>query len=643
MSEDTPSPIPPEEGQPHPEPTPAPAHKVDDPLGPKRRRSFWRSLGGEGLTVSIAIHAALILLAAYFVVSTIETQSQKKTDTFATGAGGGSAGDRVKSTQHKVTPKNVKTLSKSVSRITSKSASSSIALPELPASASASSMISGMMAGGPSKGFGGGAGGGIGSVKGMGVGNARNFVAKPVLGANVFAQRLAVYMDASPSMLPYLEQVENEVRRAFPDADVFVYNGAFIDVQDEDVVGGLRMKAAPVAINRSTSNAKKKDAKGVEKDVTTSINKLTAAGKSVYGKYDANFKRGSLGAWIDVLREERTYDALVIFSDFADGIRQVRNKGYRPEKNMKAQPPVVFSDRRNEGIGTTVTMSIVAASSSSGQPVLNIPKPAGIFAGMLVTGPGIPPETFIRDVEGTKVTLTKNLQATVAGPLTVTTDRRHAEEKKWEDEWIKDFAAAKDGKGPRLYLLSTQYAYGSKPGNLLQRCVEASEGAATMLKWGTVAKGGTTITNLHNYDDLVVGMQINAKQLEPGTEIAALPVRDKDGKITTPLKITKPALADGANVVLSFRPLIQVVGSIAKGSKTIEELSSATELRVGMAPQGKGIAPGTLITKVIEGKGGKRDSVELSKETTSDEVNALFRFKPLDVNLPGSRSIVPTR
>ena len=77
MSEDTPSHTPPEEGQPQPAPTPAPAHKVDDPLGAKRKRSFWRSMGGEGLTVSIAIHAGLILLAAYFVVSTIETQSKK--------------------------------------------------------------------------------------------------------------------------------------------------------------------------------------------------------------------------------------------------------------------------------------------------------------------------------------------------------------------------------------------------------------------------------------------------------------------------------------------------------------------------------------------------------------------------------------
>ncbi|MCX8488518.1 MAG: hypothetical protein ORN22_05365, partial [Opitutales bacterium] len=118
------------------------------------KRSLWQRIGASGLSVSLAIHVLLIFIAAAFVVSTVTDNAKKDPNTFATGAGGGSGGERVKSTQHKVQPKNVKSLAKTTTRITSKSASASIALPDMPNSASASSMISGAMAGGASKGFG---------------------------------------------------------------------------------------------------------------------------------------------------------------------------------------------------------------------------------------------------------------------------------------------------------------------------------------------------------------------------------------------------------------------------------------------------------------------------------------------------------
>lgn len=42
---------------------------------------------------------------------------------------------------------------------------------------------------------------------------------------------------------------------------------------------------------------------------------------------DAQFRVGGVGAWIDVMLQQKQYDAIVIFSDFEDGIMQYRAKG----------------------------------------------------------------------------------------------------------------------------------------------------------------------------------------------------------------------------------------------------------------------------------------------------------------------------
>jgi len=274
-------------------------------------KNFWVRLGGQGLAVSIIIHLFLLIIFGFWVVSSWTDISKTDPDSFVTGAGGGAAGDTAKIYEHKVTPKNAKNLAKTTARITSKSSTSSVSLPDLPTT-SVSSMLSGMTAGGASKGFGGGSGGGIGSGKGAGVGNGRNFVGRPVMGAKIFASRIAVYLDASGSMRGYLQRVEDEIRKQFPEADIYRYNGAWTTVEDGDVVGGRR--------------SKNKEGVGPPQDpssFTTDPKTLTPEGKSVFRKYDDNFRKGSVGAWIDVMMKER-YDALVIFSDFQDGVNQYK-------------------------------------------------------------------------------------------------------------------------------------------------------------------------------------------------------------------------------------------------------------------------------------------------------------------------------
>ncbi|PHX80391.1 MAG: hypothetical protein CK541_00240 [Opitutia bacterium] len=636
-----------------------------DALGSKRmKRSFWQRVGASGLSVSIAFHVLLVFIAAVFVVSTVTDNAKKDPNAFATGAGGGSGGERVKNTDRKVQPKNVKSLAKTTTRITSKSASASIALPEMPSSASASSMVSGAMAGGSSKGFGGGSGGGIGSGKGMGSGGGKNFVSKPVMGANIFSQRLAVYFDASASMLPYLERVEAEIRDKFPDADVFLSNGVFIDVHDNEIVGGDKFKGTPY-LNRSTGGGSKKNAKGEIVPTDTNPAKLTTMGRAIYKKYGENFKRGSVGGWLDILKDDQTYDALIIFSDFEDGVRQIRTKAignvsaYKPDKGMRADPPVVFSDRTNQGGGFARSVTLIANGGGTGQPVVQCKDTTGLIVGMVALGSGIPQGTTVTAIsDNLSFTLSKPLTAAASGRVVCNNggDRRFPEEKKWEGEWEKAFLDARENKGPRLYAISTSRSYGSKPGTIIQRCVAASEGGSIMVKFGDAKKGGTALTNLHNYNDLYVGMPVGGRGIPEGAILTAMPTfknipdpEDPDKKrmmsvVNKPLTISAPVLEEVTNVVFSFTPLIQAVGTLAKDSKVLDEVSGSVDLKAGMIIQDARFPVATKIVTVTPTKTSPGFfTVEMSAPATASSANALLRFRPAASTTGNSRGGAPAR
>ena len=140
------------------------------------RRTLWQRLGGEGLALSVLVHIVLVLIAIVWVVSTVTDGAGKKDpNTFATGAGGGAGGPKAKEFKTKLQPKNIKSLAKTNTRITSKNANASLAVASLP-SISNPLLSAGAIGGGSSKGFGGGSGGGIGAGKGVGSGGGRNFV-----------------------------------------------------------------------------------------------------------------------------------------------------------------------------------------------------------------------------------------------------------------------------------------------------------------------------------------------------------------------------------------------------------------------------------------------------------------------------------
>jgi hypothetical protein len=264
-------------------------------LGGMLRHLLQRLLSTRGLVVSLCIHLILLTVAITWVISNISEKHPKQAEFIASGSGGGAAGERAKILEHNLQQKKQKTLAKKVSRITSKNLNAKVVLPDMKSNAmSMDSMVS-KLSGSSSKGFGGGSGGGIGAGKGVGVGNMRNFVGKPVMGARINATKVAVFMDASKSMGRYLDRVESEIRKQFPTADVFMYAGVWTNVKDDVIIGGSRYKG-------TTGRTGAPPVKFTDPD------KLTANGKRIFKQYDDNFKTGCVGAWIDIMRNERAYD-----------------------------------------------------------------------------------------------------------------------------------------------------------------------------------------------------------------------------------------------------------------------------------------------------------------------------------------------
>jgi hypothetical protein len=129
--------------------------------------------------------------------------------------------------------------------------------------------------------------------------------------ADTSAPRIAVYLDCSNSMASYLPAVEAEVRKQFPDADVFSVPAIKVWVDGAAVRGG-GLSGLP---HRPASAGPR---------VSVDTSRMTPVGRELLARYAGNFEVGSVGAWVDILRREKRYDALVIFSDFNDQVLQTR-------------------------------------------------------------------------------------------------------------------------------------------------------------------------------------------------------------------------------------------------------------------------------------------------------------------------------
>jgi hypothetical protein len=611
-----------------------------DPLVAARRRPrAWRSLAS-----SLLFHGLLVVLACWVVLRT-PTRPTPAKEFVAHAVSGGRSG--APASVHPIQRKPKVVLP--AKRLVSKSATATLALPPMK-SLTPEVGLAGLTAGQGKGGFGRGFGSFGGNGLGAGLGNRAGFVGRPVMGAFIRAQRVAVYLDCSGSMRSYLPRVEAEIRKQFPDADVFRFDGARVVGLGDKVVHGRGFHGPAPRLREGPTQ--------------TAVETLTPAGRLVQAKVRTACEKGSLGAWMDRLLAE-PYDALVVFSDFQDGVRQIRTKAignvaaYKPDKGMRADPPVVFSDRTNQGGGFARSVTLIASGGGSGQNVVQCKDTSGLIVGMVALGSGIPPGTTVTEIkENVSFTLSKPLTALASGRITCNNggDKRFPEERKWEEEWEKAFAGARANKGPRLYLISTARAYGNKPGTIFQRCVAASEGSAIMVKFGNGKKGGNTVNDLHNYDDLYVGMPVSGRGVPDGAVLTAMPTfknivdpEDPEKKrmkrvVDKQLTISVPLTEDSLGAVFAFTPLIQAVGTLAKDSKTIEDVSGSIDLRSGMQIQDTRFPAGTKVVAVAPNKASPGFfTVEMSAPASAAGANVVLRFRPAGSGAGGSRSAAPTR
>lgn len=283
------------------------------------RRTRPRSL--RGLLLSLGLHGLLVVIACWVVFRSPLAPPKQEFTSHAV-AGGRSGGP---ATTHPVQRKpKVPTPQK---RLTSKSASATLALPPMK-TMTPEMGLAGLSAGQGKGGFGRGLGSFGGNGLGVGLGDRAGFVGRPVMGAFIRAKRVAVYLDCSGSMRSYLPRVEAEIRKEFPDADVFRFDGARVVGLGDMVVHGRRFHGTAPKLREGPTQ--------------TVLETLTPNGRSVQAKLRTACEKGSLGAWVDRLLAE-SYDALVVFSDFQDGVRLYESR--------KGEPKLVYSDSSYHKVG----------------------------------------------------------------------------------------------------------------------------------------------------------------------------------------------------------------------------------------------------------------------------------------------------
>ncbi|MBQ9758911.1 MAG: hypothetical protein IJW12_03980 [Opitutales bacterium] len=333
-------------------------HHFEAPLEVSETVKVWRKIGGGSLAFSLIFHAVLIFFAIFYVVSTYVAPPEEPPSFFATGSGGGRGGERpsyadVQASRRKSVKINAGTQSR---KIVSKVANAKFALPELPETAAMKSFSGNTLTAGGmhglggdlSSGSGGGLGGGIGAGTGVGIGNSRNFVSKfqttqKILGTNVTAGRLAVYMDSSGSMTEVLPVVREEILKKFPTADVFEFMGCGMgqisgisrsrleqgawERKKKSLLNSYEREKKPSASRKAMKAIIRKNKKARKNGIydysgggNEWAENLSSYGKALLSEWSGNDYSSwlALGRWLEMVLSEGGYDSVIVFADFQD-------------------------------------------------------------------------------------------------------------------------------------------------------------------------------------------------------------------------------------------------------------------------------------------------------------------------------------
>ena len=197
------------------------------PLTPKEKfHQFWEKIGGRSLALSVAIHVVILIIAGFVVFS--YTQSERID--FMPGGGTRQGDAASQALEQTVTRKRTPWMNRKLpmQRIAVERSMSEIKLPEASPSLLDLPMTKDFLGAGKmgSLGFGSaGAGGGFGN--GIGTGGKSGVTFGPIMmfGKQINAKRIAVVLDVSRSMTPYLERVVNELDRVARGSTVVLYYG----------------------------------------------------------------------------------------------------------------------------------------------------------------------------------------------------------------------------------------------------------------------------------------------------------------------------------------------------------------------------------------------------------------------------------
>lgn len=285
-----------------------------------KAKELWVRWGGKSLSMSLAVHAAILAIAGFIVVQ----QAMEPEIDFMPGGttvqGRAAAADL----QHKIQQKQNPWLKKTIMRKVAVKGASEVILPdempdllELPNSGL---LNNGKFGGGMGL---GGAGGGFN--KGLGLGSRTGSVFQPLsmFGREIKARRLALVLDVSGSMTPHLERVIAELDKVARGSVVVLYYGCGIKTPPRSGVDGDEVfRTSGIEFEKYW----RLDGGSLEQARKYRINKADAIPmEQVYtllAKRPQTYFIHNVGvdyAWIALLCDQvRQADALYWFSDFED-------------------------------------------------------------------------------------------------------------------------------------------------------------------------------------------------------------------------------------------------------------------------------------------------------------------------------------
>ncbi|MCB1277507.1 hypothetical protein [Prosthecobacter sp.] len=202
--------------------------EIQPPRQPNRFVRMWRSIGGGSLTLSILIHAGLLVLAGFVVFA---SQVFEKQVDFLPGGGTQQGAEASADLAQKVQMKRQQVIKKTppMQRLVSASINASLVLPEAPPDMLNMPDVSSLAGGGKlgSGGFGtGGAGGGFGNGLGMGGMSGMTFKPLMMFGKELKdTRKIAVVMDVSRSMTKFLPIVTKELDKVAFGSPLVLYFG----------------------------------------------------------------------------------------------------------------------------------------------------------------------------------------------------------------------------------------------------------------------------------------------------------------------------------------------------------------------------------------------------------------------------------